>query len=274
MRASIAVLLQLLTAPLLFAASPRIAFERVLPAAHDVGRGRDIAIVHAIGDSPKIEAFIEHFVGQANRSGFHRIRDARTATGPADVFLAIKTFTCETATREGEGSVRDYEGNRVKRTLQWEDAICRARIDVMSREMKYVSTFYGKGEGTSPRVERLTADEGEIAVQQAARYAAVDAAERITPRRVKEIIPLDETAPAFEEGLALIDSGRIAEARTRWETALRQEPRHAALHFNLGAVCEALGDRRAAQSHYTAARQLAPKVERYASEMRLFERRQ
>jgi tetratricopeptide (TPR) repeat protein len=267
-------LFQILIAPLALAVSPRIAFERVLPATHDIGRNRDVAIVEALGDSPKIEAFIENFLDQANHSGFHRIRDARRATGPADVFLVIKTFTCQSATREGEGSVRDYEGNRVKRMLKWEDAICRARVDVMSREMRWVSTFYGKGEGTSPRVERITEEERDIALQQAARYAAVDAAERITPRRVKEMIPLDETGPAFQEGMSLIDSGRIAEARSRWEAALRQQPRSAALHFNLAAVCEALGDRKAAHSHYTAARQLAPKEERYASEMRLFERRQ
>ena len=88
------------------------------------------------------------------------------------------------------------------------------------------------------------------------------------------MIPLEETAPAFDEGMALIDSGRVAEARARWEAALRNEPRNAALHFNLAAVCEALGDRKAAQGHYTAARSLAPKEERYASEMRLFEKRQ
>lgn len=270
----LAVLLHLLTAPFLFAVSPRIAFERVLPAVHDIGRDKDVAIVEAISSSPRIDDFVEQFVYQANHSGFHRIRDARTATGPADVFLVIKTFACDTTIREGEGSVRDYEGNRIKRTVKWADAICRARVDIMSREMKWVSSFYGKGEGTSPRVEEVSDAEREVAVQQAARYAAVDAAERITPRRVKETIPLDETAPELEQGLALIDSGRLREARGHWETALRQSPRSAPLHFNLGAVCEALGDRKAAQAHYTAAHQLAPKEERYASEMRLFERRQ
>ena len=268
------VLLHLLVAPLLFAASPRISFERVLPAPHDIGRNRDVAIVHAIGDSSKIDEFIDLFVEQANHAGFHRLRDARQTTGPADVYLAIKTFTCETTTREGEGSVRDYEGNRVKRKQTWADAICTVRIDVMSREMKRQSTFYGKGEGTSPRVEQLSDEEKETALNQATRYAAVDAAERITPRRVKEIIPLDDTAPEFGEGMSLIDSGRVREARTHWETALRQQPRSAPLHFNLAAVCEALGDRRAAGSHYTAAHELAPKEERYTSEMRLFTRRQ
>lgn len=271
---ALAVLLHVLTASLVFAISPRIAFERVLPAPHDIGRGRDVAIVEALGDPAKIETFVEHFIDQANHTGFLRIRDARATTGPADVYLVVKSFTCATAAREGEGSVRDHDGNRVRRTLTWVDAVCSARVDMMSREMKRVSTFYGRGEGTSPRVERLTDEEREIALHLAARYTAVDAAERITPRRVKEMIPLDATAPAFEEGMALIDSGRMREARSHWEAALRREPRSAALHFNLAAVCEALGDRKAAQGHYTAAHQLAPKEERYASEMKLFERRQ
>ena len=57
-----ALLLQLAAAPLLFAVSPRIAFERVLPAAHDIGVHCDVAIVHAIGDSAKIETFIDYFI--------------------------------------------------------------------------------------------------------------------------------------------------------------------------------------------------------------------
>lgn len=270
----LAAFLHLLFAPLLFAVSPRIAFERVLPAPHDVGRNRDIAIVLANGQGPMLETFIEHFLDETNHSGFLEIRDARNATGPADVYLVIKTFQCDHATREGEGSARDYAGNRVKRTVKWEDAVCSVRIDVMSNEMKWKSSFYGKGEGTSPRVEQITDEERNVALLQAARYAGVDAAERITPRRVKEMIPLDETAPAFDEGMALIDSGRMAEARGRWEAALRQDPRNAALHFNLGAVCEALGDRKAAHGHYAAARAIAPKEPRYSTEMRLFEKRQ
>jgi tetratricopeptide (TPR) repeat protein len=269
-----AALLQLLVAPLLFAASPRISFERILPAAHDIGRDRDVAIVHAIGDTAQVDEFVELFVDQANHSGFHRLRDARQTTGPADVYLAVKTFTCETTTREGEGSTRDFEGNRVKRKHVWVDAICTVRVDVMSQDMKRLSSFYGKGEGTSPRVEALSEQERDIALHQATRYTAVDAAERITPRRVKEIILLDDTAPAFDEGMSLIDSGRVSEARAHWATALRQQPRSAALHYNLAAVCEAMGDRKAAERHYTAAHQLAPKEARYASEMKLFSRRQ
>ena len=273
MRTTLAVLFHLVAAPLLLAASPRISFERVLPAPHDLGEAKDLAIVHAIGDTHSIEAFVAKLVDQVNHSGSLQMRDARSSTGPADAYLAIKTFTCETTVHEGEGSTRDIEGNRIKRRQMWADSICTARIDVMSSEMKRLSTFYGKGEGTSPRVEEVTDEEREIAVLQATRYAAIDAAERITPRRVREIVLLDDTAPDFDAGMALIEAGRLAEARTSWERALRREPRSAALHYNLAALCEALGDRKAADAHYVAAHQLVPKDDRYANELRLFQRR-
>ena len=99
MRATVAALFHLLAAPLLFAVSPRISFERVLPAVHDLGRAREVAIVHAIGDTTAVETFVEIFVEQTNEAGFFRVRDARATTGPADAYLAVKSFTCETSDR-------------------------------------------------------------------------------------------------------------------------------------------------------------------------------
>lgn len=251
------MLLQLLLAPALFAVSPRLTYERVQPPAHDIGRARDLAVVHAVGDSDVVDAFVGHFVDRVNHAGFLQVRDARETTGPADAYLAVQTFSCETFHREGEGSVRDYEGNRVKRRQVWVDAVCTARVDVMSRDMKRLSSFQGRGEGTSPHVEQLTDDERTVALRQAARYAAIDAAERITPRRVREHILLDESAPAFDEGMSLIEAGRLREARAAWESALRRHPTSAALHANLAAVCTALGDAKAAEKHKKAARGLA-----------------
>lgn len=264
----------LLAVPFVLALSPRITFDRILPPPHDLGKVEEIALVHAIGDTASIDAFVDNFVDQVNHSGVLRMRDSRRATGPADAYLSVKSFSCQISPRQGEGSARDHDGNRIKRKQFWIDAVCVARIDVMAADMKRTSTFSSRGEGTSARVEAITDEEKEVAVAQAARYAAVDAAARITPRRVREIIPLDETAPAFEEGMSLIDAGRFAEARSRWEAVLRQQPRSAALHFNLAAVCEALGDRKAAGGHYVAAHELAPKEDRYANGLRSFQRRQ
>ena len=255
------------------AISPRIVFERVLPPAHDLGDARDVAIVEAATNDPRVEMFVDQLSHHVNRSGTLTLRDMRSGTGPAGAHLNIETFRCESAVRETEGAVRDADGNRVKQRLYLIDAVCGARIGVLSRFLKPVSTFFAKGEGTSPRLESVTDEERENALRDAARYAAIDAAERITPRRVRESIMLDETAPAFAEGMAMIAAGRLADARAIWQRAMQTQARSAALRFNLAAVNEALGDRRAAELHYNAARQLAPAEPRYASELKLFMRR-
>jgi tetratricopeptide (TPR) repeat protein len=273
MRRTIAVLLHLAIAPLLFAVSPRIAFERVLPAPHDLGDAEEIAIANANGNEAHLDFFVESFIDHVNRSDLLRMRDARASTGPADVYADVKFFRCDSAVRETEGSVRDIDGNRVKRIVFFVEAVCSARIDILTRFLKPQSMFFAKGEGRSPRVETVTDEERHHALADAARLAAKDAADRITPRRVRESILLDPTAPAFEEGYSRIAADRFGQARAIWETELRRQPRSAALRFNLGALCEALGDRRAAEQHYNAARQMAPNEPRYASELKLFARR-
>lgn len=276
MRTTSAVLVALATGVILapaIVAAPRIVFERVLPAAHDLHGARDVAVVRAASNEPQIEIFLDELVHHVNRSGALRLRDMRTGTGPAEAHLDVKTLRCETAVRETEAGVRDVDGRRVKQHAFQIDAVCGARIDVLSRTLEPVSTFFAKGEGTSPRVETVTEEEREKALQDAARYAAIDAAERITPRRVRESIALDETAPALAEGMAMIEAGRLAEARAIWQKAMQTQPRSAALRFNLAAVAEAMGDRRSAELHYNAARQLAPTEQRYSSELKLFARR-
>lgn len=277
MRTSFAVLAFLISglilAPSGQAASPRIVFERVLPAAHDLGPSRDVAVINAATSDPHIEVFLDELIHHVSRSGSLTLRDTRGGTGPAEAHLDIKTFRCETAVRETEGGVRDADGHRVKQRVFQVDAVCAARIEVLSHFLKPLSTFFAKGEGTSRRLATVTEEERENALRDAARYAAIDAAERITPRRVRESIALDETAPSFAEGMAMIEAGRLAEARAIWQKAMSKNARSAPLRFNLAAVTEALGDRKAAELHYNAARQLAPTEERYASELRLFARR-
>jgi Family of unknown function (DUF6340) len=269
----VSLVLALLPAVAARAASSRIVFDRVLPAPHDLGSARDVAVVDAPADEPLIDVFIDELVRHVNRAGVVTLRDMRNGAGPAEAHLDIKTFHCETADREAEGGLRDADGHRVNQRVYQIAAVCAARIDVLSKFLRPVSVFYAKGEGTSPRLEAVTDEERENALLDAARYAAIDAAERITPRRVRESITLDESAPAFAEAMARIEAGQFAEARAIWQKAMQTQPRSAALRFNLAAVSEAMGDRHAAELHYNAARQLAPAEPRYASELRLFARR-
>lgn len=263
MRALSAVLLQLFIAPLVLAVSPRISFERILPAEHDLGGVEEVALVNAKGDAEQVEVFVDELLRDLNRSQSIRARDIRFTTGPAEAHLDVKTLTCST-------SVRDSEGAPVRKRVE---ALCTARIDVLNRFMKYRSTFYATGAATSPRLDEVGEEERKAAIERAARHAASDAADRVKPRRVREAIWLDEQAPAFEEGFAMIEASRLAEARKIWEEALRTGGRSAPLRYNLGAVCEAMGDRRAAELHYNAARQLAPAEPRYTNEWKLFVRR-
>ncbi len=271
MRAPLAVVLSFALAPLILAA-PRITFDRRVPAPHDLGKAEELALVNAIGDTVKVDAFVTRFVEHVSRSGKLRMRDARRVnTSRADAYLAVKNFTCNTQPRSAEGNAYDVDGNKVRKQFAWFDAVCMARIDVSAGKQQY--SFSVKGEGTSPRVEKATDEEKNIALEQATRYAAVNAAEKITPRRVRESILLDEEAPAFEEGFARISVGQFGETRELWEQALQKEPRSAGLHYNLAALCEALGDPKTAEQHYVAAKRLAPDKDLYASEYKSFMRR-
>jgi tetratricopeptide (TPR) repeat protein len=270
MRTITAVLLHLAIAGSLLAVPPRITFERLIPAAHDLGQAEEVAIVNAIGDDSRIETFLDRLIFLTNRSRTLRMRDLRFGAGPADAHLDIRNFTCKSTEREAEASTRDPDGKRVKRKAFAAEAVCTARIAILSHTLKPLSSFEVKAEGSSPRVVEVTDEERAQALDDAAHRAAAIAAERITPRYVQESIALEETAPALEEGLTLLDGERFTEVRTLWEAAAKKHPRSAPLQFNLAAVCEALGDRKAAEKHYQAAKELAPKEARYSSELRLF----
>jgi hypothetical protein len=273
--------------------APRIAFTRTIPARYDLGRAEHVAVIYAIGDSDKIDTFIAVLVDQTNDAGTLRATDATTRgpgfvgdqadprtiselrrDHPADVYLGVKVFTCSTKPGEAELGTRNQDGTRVRRRRVWIDAMCSARIDVMGgSDLRRRFSYSVRGEGTSPRVDEITDEEIEIALEQAARYAAVEASESITPRHLRESIELDARAPAFEEGMVMIEVDRHEAARTRWQTELKRQPSSAALHHNLAAVAEAMGDREASARHWAEARRLAPDEDLYKREGRRFQRR-
>jgi hypothetical protein len=255
------------------AAAGRLTFDRIHRAPRDLGPVDAVALVYAIGDSDSISTFLDSFLYSTNQAGTLRVYDVRNVrrVRPTAVSLRVSEFHCDSRARSGEGSTRDYEGKRVRRRLVWADAVCEARIDIV--RSGGTETFRVHGEGTSPRVEALTTEEIRIAVDQAARYTGVAAADEITPRRVRETIALDESAPAYDAGIALIDASRLSEARRMWEGMLNRYRQSAGLRFNLAAVCEALGDVRSAERYFTAARDLAPNDPRFRDELVLFNER-
>ena len=277
----------LLNAASLFAVS-RITFVRLLPATYDLAPAERLAFIYAIGDNEQVNDFVADFIDAAGRAGSYRIEHAvennhhliadETALQmlrrehPADAYLGVTAFTCRPTERSAEGSERDSTGERVKRMHRWVDVVCEARVHVMDGNGRKLFSYTVRGEGTSPRSVSLTDDERMVAYAQAAHYAAVSAAEAITPRKVRESIELDDSAPAFDEAYAMITSERLADARAIWEAALQRHRDSAPLRFNLGAVCEAAGDTKAARDYYQSAVRLSSD-RRYARELDLFTRR-
>jgi tetratricopeptide (TPR) repeat protein len=264
--------------------TPRLTWVRTLPAPHSVGNGAEtIAVLYKLSDSKEVDDFLDTMIEQVNHSGSLHADDA-TIHGqhllgdgsnkdaekvvrrdhPADAYAGIREFTCGLAEREGERSTHDADGARLKQKLVWVEANCHARVDLIDgRSMLKTESFYVRGQGASSRVTGLTDDEREQALHHAARAAAIAAAEQITPRRVRESVELDASAPDFDRAYALIGSERFAEARVLWEKALLRESTSAALHFNLALLCDAIGDAAAAQKHFGEAQRLDPASTRY-----------
>jgi tetratricopeptide (TPR) repeat protein len=271
------------------AGTPRITFLRTMAPRHDLAPAERLAVIYAIGDSTKVETFVEHFVDLVSRAGVLRIANAVENNHHlivnerslrelrrelhADAYLGINRFSCTGDEKSAEGSEHLDSGERVKRVHHWIDAVCSARVDVMNGDGKRTFSYTVRGEGTSPRSTSLTEDERDISYEQAARYAAVIAADEITPRNVRESIELDGTAPSFEEGFAMIHSARLEDARAIWQAAVTRHQDSASLYFNLGAVSEAIGDLRAARNYYETAARLSPKDRHYRMELNLFRRR-
>ncbi|MEA2162576.1 MAG: hypothetical protein QOK37_703 [Thermoanaerobaculia bacterium] len=271
------------------AAPPRISFTRTMPAMHDIGKAENLAVIYAIGDSNKIDTFLDRFVDLVSRAGslrienvvennHHRIIDEASfrilrKSHPADAYLGVNRFTCSGVEKSAEGSVHLESGERVKRLHHWIDATCSARVDVLNVDGTKMFSYAVHGDGTSPRMGTLTEDERDIAYEQAARFAAVIAADAITPRTRRESIELDDRAPSFEEGFAMISSERLADARAIWQSAATRHHDSGALFFDLAAVSEAIGDVEAAYRYYRRAVELSPRERRYAIELRLFRRR-
>ena len=274
------------------AAAPRVAFVRTIAPPHNLG-GSEVVIIYALGDTAKLDTFIDTFLDRTNRSEelrmaaqlgqVKRIRgespDRLTIQRlrrehPADVFLGVNHFTCTATTRGAEGSEHTMGGERIRRHHVWADATCKGRVDVIDpATAQRLFSFDVRGEGTSPRVTDVTEEEQNIAEEQAAHFAAVQAAEMVTPRRVKESIELDARAPEMDRAMLLIDAGRLAAARSVWNRQLERAPDSAPLHYNVAAVSEAMGEAGVAREHYRAAMRFAPKERWYQLEANLFERR-
>lgn len=184
---------------------------------------------------------------------------AAIAKVPADVLGGIRLLGCSSDLRS-QTVTRGSGASAVQVTEYWYVGSCSAELTVVDGSGEELATLEVEGRYESSR--RDNAPEG-VAVQEQVFWSSVDdAAKRLLDRTARKKlhvpVPFDEAAPLAAEGLAEIDAGRLAAARTLWEGALEANPSSAGLRFNLGAVQEALGDARAAKASYEDALRLSP----------------
>jgi len=82
-------------------------------------------------------------------------------------------------------------------------------------------------------------------------------------RKTYDLIELDHDAPLVREGMRKFDNSEYAAVLSLWEDGLTKFPNSAPLLYNLGAVCEALSDEKAARVYYSRAIAIAPQVQHY-----------
>lgn len=273
------------------AAGARIVYTRHMPPAHNLG-GDDIIVVHAAGETLPADEFLDTFVDRTTRAGLMRMdtvarrqlfaRHKPNASAmrrlrrlyPREVYLALDRVECSTSEKSGEGSTYNTDGVRVKRRHRWVDALCHVTVAVLDPDTGRPRVSLDvSGEGTSPRVVQLTDEERAIAVGQAVHMAGVNAADLVTPRRIRESIELSENVPEFHRVIAMINANRLEDARRLLQASLSTRGARPEIHLDIAAISEALGDDVTARRHYLRAAELDPKERRYALELYRFDRR-
>ena len=178
-----------------------------------------------------------------SEADWHKYLD-QTA-GDVIVKIGVGSESCTSWER-----TRDDDTDDADDVVGW-GAECRARLDLYTPR-------------TGERIGFVNADEqaNESDESTAWNEAMSDAADEIiggfAPQGVAEGINLDRNAPLLREGMAKFDNRDYDGALELWEGALTKDPNSAPLLFNLGALCDALDDQKAALAYYSRAIAIAP----------------
>ena len=285
--------LALLAAALLPSCGPGVTLTRAVPAPYNLGSIRTIALVDARGEDDLVDRFVETLLREERSRGFYEVLDARSlglrvsdvardrrraddllGRVVADVYFEVRLWSCSVHERSKAYKEKQKDGTEVAKTKWWYEAECAASVEMVSRGGRELASFEVTGTHESVKGEKTSSWQRESCLSSAVDEAAHLAVAQFTPRRVEESIGLEKDAPLAKEGIALVEEGRTAEARTLWEGALAANGGNAGLHYNLGAVCEALGDVDAARKEYREAIRLAPGKEEYRAALSTLEARQ
>ncbi|MFI5119412.1 MAG: hypothetical protein ACHQM4_03320 [Thermoanaerobaculia bacterium] len=283
-------------ATVLLAAScgPSVTVTHLEPAPYNLGPARRLVLVEVGGSFSGATRVTRAFLEQVAGGGVLSIQDATresvrlAALGsgvaaraakefrqrwPADVYVGLgidlqshdRSERHKKKTDNGEVEVVRYFGQ----------ADCELNVRLLDAgDGRELASFSVTQSGRSSAGDSATSGMRGEAEDRAIEGAVADAVSQFTPRRVQQQLALDKNAPLAPEGLKLVDAGDLAGTRRLWERALDANPASASLRYNLGAVCEALRDRRAARQYYEDAIRLNPAEPKYRQALDALEARQ
>jgi tetratricopeptide (TPR) repeat protein len=255
---------------------PSVTVVHTYPPKFNIVPAKSVAV---IGDAKNAEErehesdFIDLVVGKLRRYEQYDVKDERElayginkgrgffeaaewqqyldqSAGEVIVKIGVPDEDCRVYEKTRDDGSEDADD-----VVGW-SAECREYLDLLTpRTGKRIGSVTADGYGSDPDQSAALAD------------AMNDAADQIiggfAPLQYAELVALDLDAPLVREGLAKFENRDYDGALALWENALAASPGSPPLLYNLGALCDALNDSRAARAYYLRAISAAPQVQRY-----------
>jgi tetratricopeptide (TPR) repeat protein len=285
------------------ACAPSVTIRRLAPAPYNLGPAKKLVLAAANGPTDRETGLVRvAFIEQIDEQGFFDIEDAVPAredlfdfferlfskekssrandaeefrrAHPADVYVRLYVTEVKSWRRTDTKTSKDKDGKETKKVSYWAEANCGFQVTLIDgRDGTRFARFTVARQALSATYDDWSEDLRHDAETSAVNAAVEEALKQFTPRRISERLTLDEKAPRAAEGIDLIKSDKLREARLLWEQAAKEGPGAAGLAYNLGCVCEALGDTTAAAKWYEDAIRLDPASERNRSAAEDLQRR-
>jgi formylglycine-generating enzyme required for sulfatase activity len=254
------------------ASAPWVAVLHTVPPRFNIVPARRLAVIGHLGKpaAPEREGeFIDLVISKLQRYDQYDVKDERAFARSLDPYEQkdwhryLDETAGEVIVMVGvwDGSCASWERTRDDGTEDADEVVdwaaeCRASLALYRPH-------------TGERIGSVNVDEYAYAATQQTAWndAMSNAAYQIiggfTPLAYPEEVDLDRDAPLVREGMARFDNRDYDGALSLWEDALKAFPDSAPLLYNLGALCEALKDPKAARIYYSRAIAIAPQEPRY-----------
>jgi tetratricopeptide (TPR) repeat protein len=267
-----------------------------IPAPYNLGLIETILLVEGNGNYSDLSTVVSRMGEESRARGFYQFVDARSVRMPlsvlkssgnereaerfrsdwkADVYAAVDVRDCRVRKASKVFKEKDKDDREYSVTKYWHEASCELKVDLVNaRDGREIASFgVVSTQETSPSEKAGSYDES-VARGNALDGVALEAIDRFTPRRTSQSIFLEKEAPLGKEGGQLVSDRKLPEARRLWEENLNTYRDSAPYNYNLGAVCDALGDNAAARRYYEKAIRLDPSKDRYSNALGSLEQRE